>query len=363
MNKQFTEKEKDALSSLKLRRVILPIFIGVAVVFYLLYKQFDPEAFRNIEWDSHLLFWVVMAVIVMAGHHLAYSYRLRVLSGKQFSWWKSIELIFIWEFSSAVSPTSVGGSAVALFVLSQEKLRTARVGAIVLYTVVLDSLYFLLAMPILILIYGPSIIRPGMETLSFATMDGWAYAFFGSYIFMFFYALLFFYGLFINPLSVKRLLVFFTRFGFLRRFRRSAVELGNDFIVSSGETKDMPLSYHISAFIMTVIAWSGRFLVLNCLIIAFVDTTPLDFWSQGYLFSRVAAMFLIILFSPTPGGAGFVEVLFTKSLTDIVRHIPIIVVTVWRIITYYGYLLAGAFIIPNWIDKIMKRRKKNREAQ
>ncbi|NJN77591.1 MAG: hypothetical protein HC803_04080 [Saprospiraceae bacterium] len=49
--------------------------------------------------------------------------RLHILTEGEFTWRKCFELIFIWEFSSAVTPTSVGGSAVALFVLSQEKLR------------------------------------------------------------------------------------------------------------------------------------------------------------------------------------------------------------------------------------------------
>ena len=69
-------------------------------------------------------------------------------------WKKCIELIFIWEFSSAVSPTSVGGSAVAFFVLAQEKLSTAKTATIVLYTVVLDTIFFVGTLPILFAFFG-----------------------------------------------------------------------------------------------------------------------------------------------------------------------------------------------------------------
>ena len=51
-------------------------------------------------------------------------------------------IMFIWKFSSAVTPTSIGGSAVALVVLSQEKLSTAKTATIVVYTIILDGLYF-----------------------------------------------------------------------------------------------------------------------------------------------------------------------------------------------------------------------------
>ena len=42
------------------------------------------------------------------------------MTDNEFSWPKSMELIVLWEFASAVSPTSIGGSGVALFLLAQE---------------------------------------------------------------------------------------------------------------------------------------------------------------------------------------------------------------------------------------------------
>ena len=78
---------------------------------------------------------------------------------KAFSWKKCIELVFIWEFSSAVSPTSVGGSAAALFVLSQEKLSTAKTTTIVLYSAVQDALFFLVTLLVFFMIFGIGILK------------------------------------------------------------------------------------------------------------------------------------------------------------------------------------------------------------
>jgi len=178
----FTKDQNDVLKSIRISRIILPILIGVVVVIYLLFKQFDPAKFAEINWSSHALFWIGLSFLLLVVRHIAYAARLRILSEGAFSWTKCIELIFIWEFSSAVSPTSVGGSAVALFVLAQEKLAGARVAAIVLYSAVLDTIFFVGTLPFLLLLFGPEIIRPNL--LSLDTLDGWGLTFFIAYIFM-----------------------------------------------------------------------------------------------------------------------------------------------------------------------------------
>ena len=166
---------------------------------------------------------------------------MRIITEGAFSWLKCIELIFIWEFSSAVSPTSVGGSAVALVVLAQEKLSTAKTATIALL--------------------GPSIIRPGMTALSFT--DGWGYTCLFAYTLMLSYGSLFFYGLLINPNSLKRLLVGFTKIKWLKRYRRQAIELGNNIIIASKEIVRHNWSFHLGAFLSTATARSCRFMLLN----------------------------------------------------------------------------------------------------
>jgi uncharacterized protein (TIRG00374 family) len=356
IEKEFSDKHQEVLKSIRLSRIILPVLIGIGVVIYLLYRQFDPAEFAKIDWTSHTLFWVLGSLLVLVVRHLAYAYRLRVLSNGAFSWRKCIELIFIWEFSSAVSPTSVGGSAVAFFILAQEKLSTAKTATIVLYTIVLDTIFFVGFLPILFLIFGTSMIRPDMNKLS--DMDGWGVTFVLAYALMAVYGAFFYYGLFINPNQMKRILVGFTRIKFLSRFRRNAVEMGNDMILASKEMKRLPWTRHLGAFMGTAVAWSCRFILLNFLIIAFVDTIERGFWDQFAIFARLQAMFVIIAFSPTPGGSGFVEILFGGFLSDYVsdKTAALVISFVWRILAYYSYLLAGAIIIPNWIRKILNAR-------
>ena len=130
MNKSQANSTKELDTS----KIMLPIFIGAAVLIYFIFSKIDWQEFTQIAWNANMVFWVGIATFFLVLRHLAYALRLRILSQGVFSWIKSIQLIFIWEFSSAVSPTAVGGSAAALFVLSREKLSAARVTAIILYT-------------------------------------------------------------------------------------------------------------------------------------------------------------------------------------------------------------------------------------
>jgi len=68
-------------------------------------------------------------------------------------------------------------------------------------------------------------------------------------------------------------------------------------------------------------------------------------------------MFMTIMFSPSPGGAGIIELVFGGFLSDYVpKGISLIVATIWRLVTYYSYLIAGVIIVPNWLNKILRDR-------
>lgn len=352
----FQEEHHEVLKSIRTSRIILPVSIGVAVVGYLLYKQFDPAAFAQINWNIHTLFWLSLAVGILVIKHLSYATRLYILSRGEFSFLKCVEMIFIWEFSSAVSPTAIGGSAVALFVLSQEKLKAARVAAIVLYTIVLDTAFFVFSLPLLLLIIGPSMIRADLTSIS--TLDGWAYTFILTYIFMALYGLFFYYGLFIRPDRTKWLLGKVTNISVLNRYHQKALKLGEDFVHASLELKGQDRKFHGRAFLMTALAWSMRFLLIMALIYGLIDNVKMDPGNVLKLYARLESMFVIMLFSPTPGGAGFAEFVFGGFLVDFVpTGVSLIVAFLWRLLAYYSYLLAGVIVVPNWIRKIINARK------
>ena len=208
-------ESQDVLKKVSMSKIVLPVLLGIAAVVWLLLKRFDPAEFKKINWTTHTLIWVGFAVVLLVVRHLAYSLRLYIISNRKFSYWKCVELILIWEFSTAVAPTSTGGAAVALFVLMQEKLSAAKTITIVVYKVLLDSIFFITLIPSLFLIFGLKIIRPNLHQWS--DMDGWGYTFLTVYVLMLVQGMILFSGLFLAPRSIQKLLLFFTKLSFSRQ--------------------------------------------------------------------------------------------------------------------------------------------------
>ncbi|MDE7073647.1 MAG: flippase-like domain-containing protein, partial [Odoribacter sp.] len=61
----------------------------------------------------------------------------------------------------------------------------------------------------------------------------------------------------------------------------------------------------------------------------------------------------MMLVSPTPGGSGFAEFVFTEYLGEFLpgAGVAIAMAILWRLVTYYPYLLAGVFIVPKWVSR------------
>ena len=67
-------------------------------------------------------------------------------------------------------------------------------------------------------------------------------------------------------------------------------------------------------------------------------------------------MWIIMLVSPTPGGSGFSEFAFTRYMGEFIPvdaatlgSVAIAMALIWRMISYYPYLLIGAIVFPKWI--------------
>jgi len=254
------------LKSIRLSRIIPPMVIGLAVVGWMMYRQLDLEELSKIDWSNTMFLWVFLAIMMYVIRHMFYSWRLRIMTDNEFSWPKSMELIVLWEFASSVSPTSVGGSGVALFLLAQEKLSTAKTVSVVLYSMVLDTIFFVASLPLLYLVLGAIMIRPGMTSLT--DLDGFGYTFFGVILFMSLYGAVFFYGLFINPNTIKSILLFMSRWSILKRFKSDLEKTAEDVVATSIEMQKKTFGYHIKALVSTTGAWVFRFLAVNCIILA-----------------------------------------------------------------------------------------------
>lgn len=342
-------------------KLIVPILLGIIVIFWMFGKSFDSKEFLRLSWNSTTVFFILLVVLILIVRHLAYSWRLKIMSHNFFSWKKSIELIFLWEFASTISPTSLGGSASAIIFLTQENYKTARSVALILYSVVLDTLYFLVTMPIFFLIIGPIVLRPDLTSVW--SINGYAWSFWLVYLLMFGYGIFFFYGLFINSKRISQILCWLANLKWLSKFREGLLETSQDIIIASEELKKEQWSFHAKAMTATCIAWLCRFATIPLIIFAVVQMQSWGIIDGIVMLVRHEAMFMLTAFSPTPGGSGVTEALFGGFFTDYLNDsASIIVAVLWRVLTYYSYLLSGTIVLPLWIRKVLKARKKQKQA-
>jgi len=88
-----------------------------------------------------------------------------------------------------------------------------------------------------------------------------------------------------------------------------------------------------------------------------VATWPVMLRVQGWLRGKrslaVAVMWLVMLVTPTPGGSGMAEYLFGELLQDFIRNgaLALSLAFLWRLISYYPYLLIGSILLPRWLRK------------
>src|SRR5690606_19847838 len=81
------------------------------------------------------------------------------------------------------------------------------------------------------------------------------------------------YAIFYSPQGFRKILIRIFSIRFLKRWRRGAIETGNDIIVTSTKLKGENTSFWLKAFGATFFSWTARFWVVNFLILAITSAT------------------------------------------------------------------------------------------
>ena len=410
-------KESDIVKKLSPRKMILPVTLGLAVAAFLLYLNLTDTRFEevtgdqcgnyawvdvdgdghvdvgnvdefikvaecegnyrlrtyqdtlgDIDWTWYSTMWIFMALLGMVFRDLAYMYRIRVLTDNELSWRKSFRVIMLWEFASALTPSVVGGSGVAMFILNREKIPLGKSTAIVLVTALLDELFYITMVAIVLLAIGTSNLFPvNLQKTIFGTTFGTQGLFWIGYGFIFLLTTTIMIGIFLIPRTLKYLLLQIFRLPVLRRWRYNVIQIGDDIITTSEELKGKPVIYWLKAFGATYVSWTARYLVVNFLILAFVSPVGgfLDTFTDHILiYARQLVMWVIMLISPTPGSSGVAEFAFSGFFKE---FIPLGLVgalaLLWRLISYYPYLFIGAIILPRWLRATSKGSAERKEEQ
>ena len=364
-NNKESKNDEKSFKGISTSKVIYPIIFGLGVVGYLFWNEFDVNALKTLDYGIATIFWIFVAFLFMVTRDFGYMIRLRILTEKGFTWRQCFRVIMLWEFTSAVTPSAIGGTSLAIIYVNKEGLTLGKSSAVVMATSFLDELYFIIMFPILIFVVDSQLLFLSQsqgfdfrnEFLLFATIG---------YSLKLLYTIFLSYGLFFNPRGLKWLLLQIFRLPIIRRWRYEAKNTGTEIVTSSKELVKKPLLFWIRAFTATFFSWTARYWIVNVLLLAFFTVN-----NHFLIFARQLVMWIMMLVSPTPGGSGFAEYVFTRYLSDfipveaaLVGSIIVAMALLWRLISYYPYLIIGTIILPKWInEKFGKSNKKGNLKQ
>jgi uncharacterized protein (TIRG00374 family) len=339
-----------------IRRIILPMVLGLGVIGYMLYRSYEPGQLQTLLQASPL--WLGMTFLVLFVRDFGYIYRIRYITEKALDWKQSFRVIMLWEFASCALPSVAGGSTVASYMLYKEGIPLGKSIAQVMVTAMLDNFYFLLAVPIVVLVMQEQLL-PEIAGVSGTLLQSLKGAFVLSYLLIAIYACTMAYALLLNPGAVKRLLMWVGQRRALRRWRASLFRHANELLVSSKHLRTKNRRYWLHATISTAFVWTARYLIIGCLIAAFANLSLNDHIT---LFSRNLIYKIVLFVSVTPGAAGFAEIAFPAFFGVFIGSFTTIVILLYRLLTYYLYLVVGALVFPRWAAIVFAKEKEDSPA-
>ena len=331
------------------KRIAIPVIIGLVVTAYMLYSNTDWVEFGKVKWTWHSAFWIFGGILMMLLRDLAYMYRIKVLTDNQINWRNSFDVIMLWEFSSAVTPGIVGGTGVALYILKKEGLNGGKSTSVVMLTALFDQLFYIVMVPIVVLMVGTQNLFPvEFQKEFFGIVFSAKGIFVIGFLVTLMFGLFFVFGIFIHPKGIKKLLVTVFKLGFIQKWQPKMEQVGDEFIQASADFKNKPFLFWLKASVATLISWTARFSLINFLLLAF---SPIG--DQLLIFARQLIMWIVMIISPTPGGTGVAEFVFEGFLSEFT---PIglagLLAVLWRLGSYYPYLIIGLLILPKWLKKV-----------
>ena len=122
------------------------------VVMWLFHREFNPEVWDSIHFDARVIACILLAWLFMIGRDFGLTWRFRALTDHQLSWRKVLKVDMLCEFTSCVTPSAVGGSALGMVYLNREGIEFGRATTLMMTTLFLDEFFFVLSIPVIMLL-------------------------------------------------------------------------------------------------------------------------------------------------------------------------------------------------------------------
>lgn len=328
---------------LRTRDLLLPVGLSLTAIGLILWLTYEPGAFRAVR--STFEPWVfALAVAALALQVVAGGLRLRHVSRGLLTVRGGLRAQLTWDFMSAVTPSAMGGAPFAAYFIARENdVAYGQVTALMLFTMLMDQLWFAL---LIVALYLSAIWVPVFPLGLGAAGIGTIAIYLGG---MLCYIAFFAYATLVRPELLERLANRVVRLRWFRRFEGTVQRETRKLRRQSTVLKGQPLGFYLAGAAYTVAYWAGRYGV--------VFFVALSFWRdfRHVLFVlRTAGMWLAGLAMPTPGGSGGIEALYVLYLAPLLPDGyggPALLA--WRALAYYGLLVLGLFVAGSSIRALL----------
>ena len=329
-----------------LLKAVVPALIGVGVVLWLFVDDFNPSAWHSLHFDMRTAGFLLLAVLFVIGRDFGLAWRFRTITDGNLPWRRAFKVDIMCAFTSAITPSAVGGSALAIFYLNREGITVGRATTLTLTTLFLDELFFVVFCPVLVLIIPDGELFGNAAAVPL--LQGVEIVFWLVYAGIVVWTAILFTGILARPEWVEKAVVRLFGLRWLRRWKPAAEGMTANMKATSAWVRGRSRRWWLQVFGATTLSWFSRYFVVNALFLAFVPAV-----SGLLVFGRQFVVWVVLMISPTPGASGVSEWLFTNYYGDLIGDVSaaLVIAMIWRILSYYIYLFAGVCLAPSYFRK------------
>lgn len=317
---------------------------------FLIYWTYTPGVLTHLK--AKRLPGLILAVIVSFLRIGFVAAKIKYLSEHALDWMASFRVMLSWDFASSITPSVVGGAPMGTYAMTKEGFNFGQSTAIILYSVLLDQLWFAVAVPILLIsALFFEVVPNNTGMIGHASMAL-------LYLGLLSYAGLMAYGVLKNPNAIKKVVNFLFKLPFLRRWKEQVSAETDNLVEYSHQLRKKPKSFLLKAFFLSTMSWLCRIALPTIVVLSLL---PADVILSVL---RSLAMNLAFLIMPTPGGSGGVEGLFAIFQGPLIDRKAFIGLAVfaWRVISYYITVGLGMMATTWYINRSVVELNSNDTA-
>ncbi len=317
-----------------LRNVAISLSLSALVLGIIAYLTFDASTFRDMVGQVQPV--ILAAAVAVAVARIGVSgARLCYVSQGRLSLQGGTRGQLAWDFFSSVTPSVVGGGPIAAFYVARDQnITVGESAAFMFFCILLDQLWFVAAIPVLIIANVYVDLLPEVA----GTVGLWSLM--AYFVGLMVWAAVYAYATLFRPRLLLGMVNWCLKWPYLRRARERVMKEMRSYVRRARTLGTQSPSFYLNGFLLTGLSWVARY----GLVVLIVQSVYLNV-DAVLLFLRSAAMMLVGLIMPTPGGSGGIEGLYALFVGPLVpASLVAPTLLTWRLLSYYLFIALGAYL-------------------